>query len=230
MTTTNPRIEIAKLEDRTAALEGRASATEDMFRLLVDSVRDYAIYMLDRDGNVATWNEGAERITGFRAYEVIGRPFATFYPPEAVKSGRGEQALAVAEREGRSEEEGWRVRKDGSWFWANVAISAVRNHSDALIGFANVTRDLTERKRAEDARLGAEERFRLLVDSVRDYAIFMLDQGHVVTWNAGASGSRVIAPKRSSAGTSRRSTPRSMPTAEVRDGARGRRRGGPLRG
>ncbi|HEU4613886.1 MAG TPA: PAS domain S-box protein [Kofleriaceae bacterium] len=163
---------------------------EQLFRLMVENVRDYAIFMLDPTGHVATWNRGAEQINGYRAEEIIGQHFSVFYPASDIEAGKCEMELEVAEREGRFEDLGWRLRKDGTRFWANVVITAVRDPERNLIGFAKVTRDLTDRKRAEEeaiARLEAEERFRLIIESVRDYAIFMLDAGgHVATWNIGA--------------------------------------------
>jgi PAS domain S-box-containing protein len=157
--------------------------TEDRFRLLVESVKDYAIFMLDPQGYVATWNAGAERIKGYRAEDIIGRHFSVFYPPEVIATGKCELELEGAAREGRFEDEGWRLRKDGSRFWANVVITALRSPDGTLLGFAKVTRDLSDRRAAEEEA----RRFRLLVESVKDYAIFVLDsQGHVRTWNAGA--------------------------------------------
>jgi PAS domain S-box-containing protein len=157
------------------------------FRVLVASITDYAIFMLDPRGCVATWNAGAERIKGYKAEEIIGKHFSTFYPEEAVARRFPEYELEVAAKVGRFEDEGWRVRKDGSLFWANVVITALRDESGALIGFAKVTRDLTERRAHEESLAESEERFRLLVDGVVDYAIFMLDaNGRVVTWNTGA--------------------------------------------
>jgi PAS domain S-box-containing protein len=157
---------------------------------MVANVRDYAIFMLDPKGHVATWNVGAERIKGYKADEIIGKHFSVFYPAVDVEAGKCERELEVAEREGRFEDLGWRLRKDGSQFWANVVITAVRDATGRLVGFAKVTRDLTDRKRADDetiARLEAEERYRHLVESVCDYAIFMLDPaGYVTTWNIGA--------------------------------------------
>ncbi|HMJ15299.1 MAG TPA: PAS domain S-box protein, partial [Polyangiaceae bacterium] len=120
-----------------------------MFRLLVESVKDYAIFVLDPVGRVATWNAGAERIKGYSADEIIGKHFSIFYPPEEVAAGKCSFELETATRDGRFEEEGWRVRQDGSRFWANVTITALRQ-ADVLIGFAKVTRDLTERKYAEE--------------------------------------------------------------------------------
>ena len=165
----------------------RAHVEEERFRLLVGSVRDYAIFMLDPQGNVATWNAGAERIKGYRADEIIGRHFSSFYPVEDARAGKCERLLNLALTEGRVEDEGWRVRKDGTKFWADVVITALRDADGTLVGFGKVTRDLTERRLAEQHRLAAEERFRKLIDSVRDYAIFILDPlGNIATWNTGA--------------------------------------------
>jgi PAS domain S-box-containing protein len=116
----------------------------------VESVKDYAIFILDTGGHVATWNIGAERIKGYRADEIIGKHFSTFYPPEDIAAGKTERELEIAIREGRFEEEGWRIRKDGSRMWANVTITALRDPHGELIGFAKVTRDLTERREAEE--------------------------------------------------------------------------------
>jgi PAS domain S-box-containing protein len=153
------------------------------FRLLVESVKDYAIFILDPDGRVSTWNPGAERIKGYTASEIIGQHFSKFYPRADIDAGKCERELEEASREGRFEEEGWRLRKDGTRLWANVTITALRSPEGELIGFAKVTQDLTERKEAEEEA----RRFRLLVESVKDYAIFMLDpDGRVSSWNAGA--------------------------------------------
>jgi PAS domain S-box-containing protein len=166
-------------------MESRDSS--DFYQNLVESVSDYAIFALDSKGHVSSWNPGAQRIKGYRAEEIIGRHFSSFYPPEDVASGKPPWELEVAAREGRLEDEGWRVRKDGSRFWANVVISAVRNKQGELTGFAKVTRDLSERREAEETLRRSEERFRLLVQSVKDYAILMLDaEGRVSTWNEGA--------------------------------------------
>ncbi len=146
-------------------------------------MKDYAIFILDPGGHVLTWNPGAERIKGYRADEIIGKHFSIFYPPEDVAAGKTERELEIAIHEGRFEEEGWRIRKDGSRIWANVTITALRNPAGKLVGFAKVTRDLTERRVAEEET----HRFRLLVESVKDYAIFILSPGgHVLTWNVGA--------------------------------------------
>jgi PAS domain S-box-containing protein len=163
------------------------SERDRMFRLLVDSVRDYAIFLLDPKGHVASWNQGAQRIKGYKEHEILGKHFSVFYPPEAVASGWPYHELEVAKVEGRFEDEGWRVRKDGSKFWANVVITTLRDSAGELRGFAKVTRDLTERRMAAEKLRESEERHRLLVEGIRDYAIFMLDpEGRVVTWNAGA--------------------------------------------
>ena len=135
--------------------------SEDLFRLLVERVKDYAIFMLDPEGRVASWNRGAELIKGYRADEILGRHFSTFYPAEAVARGWPDYELKVARAEGRFEDEGWRVRKDGTQFWANVIITALCAEDGTLVGFAKVTRDLTERRLAqqrevEDARRIAE--------------------------------------------------------------------------
>jgi PAS domain S-box-containing protein len=131
--------------------EERLRASEESLRLLVGGVKDYAIFMLDPTGRVATWNAGAERIKGYPSHDVIGRHFALFYPPEDVQDGKPERELGIAASEGRYEDEGWRVRKDGSRFLANVVITAVSDGSGKLVGFAKVTRDVTERHRAEAA-------------------------------------------------------------------------------
>jgi len=120
-----------------------------IYQLMVEAVRDYAIFMLDPNGYVASWNTGAERIKGYSAAEIIGQHFSVFYPQEAVATGHPQHELQIAEAEGRFEEEGWRVKKDGGQFWANVVITAVRDETGALVGFAKVTRDLTERRNAE---------------------------------------------------------------------------------
>jgi len=161
--------------------------TPETFRLLVEGIQDFAIFMLDGSGRVATWNTGAERIKGYRAEEIIGQHFSRFYPPEAIAEGKPARLLALAARDGRVEDEGWRVRKDGSRFWADVIITALRDSESAVVGFAKVTRDLTRRKEAQDALHRSEQTFRILVESVQDCAIFMLDlDGRVASWNAAA--------------------------------------------
>ena len=158
-----------------------------IFQQLVQQVKDYAMFVLDPAGRIVTWNLGAQRIKGYAADEIVGRHFSAFYTAEAVARGWPAEELRLATREGRFEDEGWRVRKDGSRFWANVVITALRDEGGKLLGFSKITRDLSERKLEQEALRQAEERFRLLVDGVLDYAIFMLDPDGVVTsWNAGA--------------------------------------------
>jgi PAS domain S-box-containing protein len=144
--------------DRREAEETRRKS-EDQFRLLVQQVNDYAILMLGPAGHVVSWNEGARKIKGYTADEILGRSFETFYPAEAVASGFPRYELEVAARDGRFEDEGWRVRKDGSRFWANVVITAIRDATDSLVGYAKVTRDLTARREAEERsrELAAEQ-------------------------------------------------------------------------
>ena len=157
------------------------------YQLLVNAITDYAIYMLDPAGIVTSWNAGAERIKGYLADEIIGEHFSRFYTEEDRAAGAPERALAVAAEVGRFESEGWRLRKDGARFWAHVIIDPIRGDDGALLGFAKITRELSERKEAEAALRLSEERFRLLVQSVTDYAIFMLDRdGLVANWNPGA--------------------------------------------
>ena len=157
------------------------------FELLVQSVTDYAIFMLDLGGQIVSWNAGARRFKGYEAEEIIGEHFSRFYTPQDQAAGIPALALATAEQEGRFEAEGWRVRKDGTHFWANVVIDPIRDPSGQLIGFAKVTRDLTDRRAAQEALRKSEERFRMLVESVTDYAIYMLDPvGTITSWNSGA--------------------------------------------
>ncbi|WP_242927329.1 PAS domain-containing sensor histidine kinase [Pontibacter vulgaris] len=168
--------------------------SEERFRLMIEGVKDYAIFMLDPAGNVATWNEGARKIKGYEAKEIIGKHFSKFYGKEAVDEGYPQYELEQAVELGRFEDEGWRIRKDGSTFWANVIITAIYNSKNELIGFSKITRNLTEKKQLEEQLYRAneelresEERARLLIDGVKDYAIFMLSpEGYIATWNAGA--------------------------------------------
>ena len=160
---------------------------EEQFERLVAGVRDYAIFLLDPDGFVMSWNAGAERIKGYLPAEIIGQHFSRFYPADVRSTGWPEKELAHAARDGRFEDEGWRIRKDGSRFWANVVISALYDDAGKVRGYLKITRDLTERKRTEEALRQSEEKLRLLVEGVSDYAIFMLEpDGKVGTWNAGA--------------------------------------------
>ena len=160
---------------------------DEPFAPLVNTVRDYAIFLLDRGGHVVSWNPGAERIKGYAAEDIIGQHFSAFYPEEAKQRRWPEHELAVAAQQGRFEDEGWRVRKDGSRFWADVVITALRDSGGELRGFAKITRDLSSRREREETLRQSEERFRVLVEGVKDYAIFMLDPGgHVASWNSGA--------------------------------------------
>ncbi len=165
----------------------RRASADERFRVIVDSVKDYAIFMLSPTGHIETWNRGAELIKGYHASEIIGKRIDVFYPPADRARGKPDYLLGLAVRDGRVEDEGWRVRKDGTLFWADVVITALRSDDGALLGFTKVTRDLTLRRAAEEDLRRSEERFRLLIDSVEDYAIFMLDPlGRVATWNVAA--------------------------------------------
>jgi len=192
---------ISPLRGANGAVEGYVKVTRDLARrrqddeqsgegrtvLNVASVTDYAIFMLDPQGTITSWNLGAERAKGYRADEAIGSNLSIFYTPEDQAAGRPMRLLRRAQDEGRVEDEGWRVRKDGSHFWADVVITRVNDRNGKLIGFAKVTRDMTERRREEEQLRQAEERLRLMIESVQEYAIFMLDrQGRVASWNRGA--------------------------------------------
>ncbi|MCG2627313.1 PAS domain S-box protein [Bradyrhizobium sp. WYCCWR 13023] len=164
-----------------------AAADPRSLELLINGIVDYAIFMLDTNGLIRTWNKGAERLKGYVADEIIGKPFSTFYTPEDRQKGLPAKALATASETGRFASEGWRVRKDGSRFWALVVLDAIRDEEGGLVGFAKVTRDITERQQAHNDLLESERRYRRLVEAVVDYAIFQLDpSGNVATWNPGA--------------------------------------------
>ena len=159
----------------------------DPFKLLVQSIVDYAIYMLDPKGFVTSWNAGAERIKGFQTEEIVGQHFSIFYTEEDREAGMPEKVLDTARREGKFAGEGWRLRKDGTRFWASVVVDRINDDKGKLIGFAKITRDMTEQREAQQALLDAERRFRILIEGVTDYAIFMLDpEGRVANWNPGA--------------------------------------------
>jgi PAS domain S-box-containing protein len=159
----------------------------DRFRLFVDGVTDYAIYMLSPEGIVSSWNAGAQRFKGYAPDEIIGQHFSRFYTEKDLATGLPARALETACSHGKFEDEGWRVRKDGTSFWASVVIDPIYDAGGALLGFAKITRDITARKRADEALHASEERFRLLVQGVTDYAIYMLSpEGLVTNWNAGA--------------------------------------------
>jgi PAS domain S-box-containing protein len=164
-----------------------ALSEEQRFRLLINSVTDYAIYMLDTQGRVATWNPGAERFKGYKAGEIIGKHYSRFFTPEDASADLPGKALRIAAREGRYEAEGWRIRKDGTRFWANAVLDPIRGDDGKLIGFAKITRDITDQHEHDRALYQSEQAFRMLVQGVTDYAIYMLDNGgHVTNWNPGA--------------------------------------------
>jgi len=174
----------------TAGGQDKVSASiseEERYRILIDAIADHAIYMLDPNGVVTSWSSGARRLKGYEPGEIIGQHFSRFYTPEDRAAGLPDRALRIALAEGHFEAEGFRLRKDGSRFWANVVVDPIRDPAGRLIGFAKVTRDLTERRAAQEALRRNQEQFRLLVQGVTDYAIYMLDpDGLVSSWNAGA--------------------------------------------
>jgi PAS domain S-box-containing protein len=165
----------------------RRGEGDGRYKLLVEAITDYAVFMLDVSGRVTSWNPGAERIKGYAADEIIGKHFSRFYTEEERAAGVPEAALRTAAEEGRFETEGWRLRKDGRRFRALVIIDPIRDPNGQLVGFAKVTRDLSERIAAEEVLRRSQEQFRLLVQGVTDYAIYMLDpSGRVTNWNPGA--------------------------------------------
>ena len=187
---TGEMIGFAKItRDMTANREAQLALaeSEQRFRLLVEGVIDYAIYMIDVNGIISNWNKGAERIKGYRSDEVVGRHFSLFYTPDDRQAGLPAKAMATALAEGRYESEGWRVRKGGTRFWASAVIDPIYDDNGVHIGYAKVTRDISERKAAEEALAESERQFRMLVSGVVDYALYMLDPNGIVTsWNAGA--------------------------------------------
>ena len=165
-------------------------------QLLIDGVVDYAIYLIGPDGRVLSWNSGAKRLKGYEADEILGRPFATFFTLEDQAREVPGTALAKAAANGRAETEGWRVRKDGSRFWALGVVDAIHDEQGRLIGFAKVTCDITERRLAQQQLEQSEQRFRRLVNAVVDYALFQLDRdGYVTTWNPGAERIKGYTPE-----------------------------------
>jgi PAS domain S-box-containing protein len=161
--------------------------SEERYRLMVEGVKEYAIFLLDPTGHIVTWNEGAKRTKGYSSYEIIGKHFSIFYTAEDLEDKKPERELKIAIATGKYEEEGWRVKKNGSVFWGNIVITALFNEQNKLIGFSKVTRDLTERKENEENLRQSEERYRSLVEQVTDYGIFMLDEkGRIMSWNEGA--------------------------------------------
>jgi PAS domain S-box-containing protein len=188
----------AQAEDVTAQrlVLHELRASEERFRLLVESVADYAIFMLDPGGHITTWNTGAERMKGYRADEIVGQHFRVFYPREAQDRRHPEYELELAVRDGRYEEEGWRIRKDGTSFWANVVITALFDPDRKLVGFGKVTRDITERRRAEEAReqaalelAGAVDQLRAANEQAADFlAIIAHELRSPITAMTGAAG------------------------------------------
>ena len=165
-----------------------ASTSDDSrYRMLIEAITDYAIYMLDPDGIVSSWNPGARRFMGYEVSQIVGEHFSRFYTEADRATGLPQRALEIAAREGKFENEGWRVRRDGSRFWAYVIIDPIKDASGNIVGYAKITRDLTERRLADEQLRRSEEQFRLLVQGVTDYAIYMLTpEGLVSSWNAGA--------------------------------------------
>jgi PAS domain S-box-containing protein len=179
----------------TRRLDKNHLPSDEEFTLLVDAVEDYAIFLMSPAGVIRSWNRGAARIMGYDEVEVVGREFSLFYPPEDLAARKPQRELEDATRDGRVEDEGWRVRKDGARFWANTVITVLRDDQGKARGFAKVTRDMSARREAEEHLRQSTEIFRLLVSSVRDYAIFMLDpDGNVATWNEGAQRIKGYAP------------------------------------
>ncbi|HEU0070947.1 MAG TPA: PAS domain S-box protein, partial [Alphaproteobacteria bacterium] len=173
-----------------------APPTDDRYRLLVESIQDYAVYMLSPEGLVTSWNAGAERIKGYSPDEIVGQHFSKFYTPEDRDAGLPQRALETALRDGKFEIEGWRLRKDGTRFWTHALIDPIRAPDGTLLGFAKITRDLTERKLAQEAIKRSEEQFRLLVQGVTDYAIYFLSpEGLVTNWNTGAERIKGYSPE-----------------------------------
>jgi PAS domain S-box-containing protein len=175
--------------DTTAQREAQHALLESerRFRLLVEGVVDSAIYMLDVNGVITAWNRGAERIKGYRSEEIVGQHFGVFYTAGERQAGLPARDLQAALREGHQESEGWRLRKDGSRFWASTAIDPIHDEDGRLIGFAKITRDVSQRRAAEEALADSERQFRLLISSIVDYALYTLDPNGIVTsWNPGA--------------------------------------------
>lgn len=174
----------------------QAIQEEERYRLLVDAIIDYAVYMLDPEGTVVSWNSGAQRFKGYTASEIIGSHFSAFYTEEDRVAGLPARGLATATEQGRFETEGWRVRKDGSQFWGHVVIDPIRSEDGLLLGFAKVTRDLTKKRLAEVALRDSEEQLKRLIQGVKDHAIYLLSaNGHVTNWNVGAQRIKGYAPE-----------------------------------
>jgi len=177
------------LRDLTAQMQQELTLrkSEARYRVMVENVKDYAIFMLDTTGHILTWNEGARLIKGYLPDEIIGKHFSIFYTAPDLEDGKPARELRIAMATGKYEEEGWRIKKDGSVFWASVVITALYDEENRHIGFSKVTHDLTWRKESDEILRESEERHRLMIENVRDYAIFMLDhKGRIMSWNEGA--------------------------------------------
>jgi PAS domain S-box-containing protein len=172
---------------RDVAVFEPSLGNEGRLRLLIDAIINYAIYMLDVFGFVTSWNTGAQRLKGYAESEILGKHFSVFFTDEDQRNGLPDQMLETSVRDGKFETEGWRIRKDGSRFWAHVVVDQIRGRGGELLGFAKVTRDLTDSIVAEANFRRTDDQFRFLVQGVTDYAIYLLDpQGHISSWNLGA--------------------------------------------
>jgi PAS domain S-box-containing protein len=168
-------------------LQGELKESEQKFRMMVEGIKEYSIFLMDINGYILTWNEGAKFLTGYHQDEILGKHVSIFYTAEDLKVKKHDIEMKAALAYGKYEEEGWRVRKNGSVFWANIVLTALFNEENNLIGFSKVTRDLSDKRDAEEALRQSEERYRLLVEQVTDYGIFMMDEkGRIVSWNEGA--------------------------------------------
>jgi PAS domain S-box-containing protein len=184
------------LDDEQTMTETDLKLQARDLELLIDAIQDYAIFIIAPDGVIRSWNSGASRTMGYEAEEAIGSHLSIFYEPDAIAARKPQTELEIVAREGRVEDEGWRIRKDGTRFWADTIITPLRTPAGEITGFANVTRDLTQRRSADEELRQSEEMFRLLVASVKEYAIFLLDPGgHVMTWNAGAERIKGYKPR-----------------------------------
>jgi rsbT co-antagonist protein RsbR len=164
-------------------MEDLAVAEDLTFRQMIDSITEYEVIRLDVQGRVASWHEGAQRLTGYAAAEIVGRPVSAFYVEDDVRAGVAEHEMTTARQEGRFSTEGWRVRKDGSQFWASVTLTPMRGQAGDLVGYVKVAQDLTERRRAEQSLQGVEK----MLESITDYEVIQLDRdGTVQSWNPGA--------------------------------------------
>jgi PAS domain S-box-containing protein len=188
-----------QVEKRTAELLAKNEElkfSEERYHKMIDEVEDYAIILLDKDGTILNWNKGAEKIKGYTPEEIYGKNFRIFYTPEDLAAGRPDRLIRLAANSGKAADEGWRVRKDGTRFWGSIVITALHDEHGNVTGFSKVTRDLTERKMAEEELKKSEERYHRMVDEVEDYAIILLDtNGTVKNWNKGAEKIKGFKPE-----------------------------------